>query len=43
MTISDLSDTAEIDAIFNITANLKALTTGFHRWNLRVAFQEAET
>ena len=41
-TISALSDGAEIDEKFDIAPNLEGLMTGFHRWNLRVAFHEVE-
>ena len=41
--ITSFSDSAEIDARYKINPNLMALMTGFHRWNLRVAYSEAVT
>jgi cyclase len=41
--IIPFSDSAEIDGRYKINPNLMALMTGFHRWNLRVAYSEAVT
>ena len=41
--IISFSDSAEIDGRYEINPNLMALMTGFHRWNLRVAYSEAVT
>ena len=41
-TVDDLVNNAEINKEYEITASLKQLMTGFHRWNLKAAYKEAQ-
>tara|TARA_B100001179_G_C18409156_1_gene325147 strand:- start:127 stop:690 length:564 start_codon:yes stop_codon:yes gene_type:complete len=41
-TVDDLVNNAEIDKEYEITASLRQLMTGFHRWNLKAAYKEAQ-
>ena len=41
-TADDLINNAEINKKYEITPSLKQLMTGFHRWNLKAAYKEAQ-